>query len=87
MPANIVLLIARILFAIIFVMSGFGKLTNIAGTAAYFANYSLPAPTATTGRTQLRGLQRTGWTTNAPDSLTARSRMLLISPVRCWPCW
>jgi len=47
MPANIVLLIARILFAIIFVLSGFGKLTNIAGTAAYFANYSLPMPTAT----------------------------------------
>jgi putative oxidoreductase len=47
MPANVVLLIAPILFAIIFVMSGFGKLTNIAGTAAYFANYSLPMPTAT----------------------------------------
>jgi putative oxidoreductase len=46
MPANLVLLVARILLAIIFVMSGFGKLTNIAGTAAYFANYSLPAPTA-----------------------------------------
>jgi putative oxidoreductase len=47
MPANLVLLVARILLAIIFVMSGFGKLTNIAGTASYFANYSLPAPTAT----------------------------------------
>lgn len=46
MPANVVLLVARILLAIIFVMSGFGKLTNIAGTAAYFAGFSLPAPTA-----------------------------------------
>jgi len=46
MPANFVLLVARILLAIIFVMSGFGKLTNIAGTAGYFASYSLPAPTA-----------------------------------------
>jgi putative oxidoreductase len=45
MPANLVLLVARILLAIIFVMSGFGKLTNIAGTAGYFASYSLPAPT------------------------------------------
>lgn len=46
MPANFVLLVARILLALIFVMSGFGKLTNIAGTAGYFASYSLPAPTA-----------------------------------------
>ena len=47
MPANIVLLVARILLSIIFIMSGFGKLTDIAGTASYFANYHLPAPTAT----------------------------------------
>ncbi len=47
MPANLVLVLARILLALIFILSGFGKLTNIAGTAAYFANYHLPVPTAT----------------------------------------
>ena len=47
MPANIVLLVARILLAIIFIMSGFGKLTDIAGTASYFTGYGLPMPTAT----------------------------------------
>lgn len=40
-----VLLIARILMAIIFVLAGFGKLTDISGTAAYFAMYNLPATT------------------------------------------
>jgi putative oxidoreductase len=47
MPANVVLFVARILLAVIFLLSGFGKLTNIAGTASYFASYSLPMPTAT----------------------------------------
>ncbi|MGN6466540.1 MAG: DoxX family protein [Rhizobiaceae bacterium] len=47
MPANLVLLVARVLLSIIFLMSGFGKLTDIAGTASYFANYGLPAPSAT----------------------------------------
>jgi putative oxidoreductase len=47
MPANVVLLVARILLSIIFLLSGFGKLTNIAGTASYFANYGLPMPTVT----------------------------------------
>jgi putative oxidoreductase len=45
MPANIVLLVARILLSIIFILSGFGKLTDIGGTASYFAGYGLPAPT------------------------------------------
>lgn len=40
-----VLLIARILMAVIFVLAGFGKLTDISGTAAYFAMYNLPATT------------------------------------------
>lgn len=40
-----VLLIARILMAIIFVLAGFSKLTDISGTAAYFAMYNLPATT------------------------------------------
>jgi len=41
-----ILLVARILLAIIFVLAGFGKLTDISGTAAYFGMYNLPAPAA-----------------------------------------
>ena len=44
MNSAIVLLVARILLAIIFILAGFGKLTDIAGTAAYFGMYNLPAP-------------------------------------------
>jgi putative oxidoreductase len=40
-----VLLLARILMAIIFLLAGFGKLTDISGTAAYFGSYGLPMPT------------------------------------------
>jgi putative oxidoreductase len=47
MPNNAIVLIGRILLSIMFILSGFGKLTNIAGTAGYFANYNLPMPTAT----------------------------------------
>ena len=39
-----ILLVARILLAIIFILAGFGKLTDISGTAAYFGMYNLPAP-------------------------------------------
>ena len=46
MPNSALLLVGRILMAIIFVLAGFGKLTSIEGTAGYFANYNLPAPTA-----------------------------------------
>jgi putative oxidoreductase len=46
MPANLVLLVARILLSIIFILSGFMKLADIAGTASYFAGFGLPAPTA-----------------------------------------
>jgi putative oxidoreductase len=35
-------LTGRILLALMFVMSGFGKLTNIAGTAGYIASGGLP---------------------------------------------
>ena len=41
-----VALVGRILLALIFIMSGFGKLTAIGGTAGYFASYGIPAPTA-----------------------------------------
>ena len=42
-----ILLIARILLAVIFVHAGFGKLTDISGTAGYFASYGLPGGVAT----------------------------------------
>src|SRR5262245_688082 len=43
---NVIVLIGRILLAVIFILAGFGKLTDISGTAAYFAMYNLPAGTA-----------------------------------------
>ena len=46
MNSAIVLLVARILLAIIFILAGFSKLMDIAGTAAYFGMYNLPAPSA-----------------------------------------
>ncbi|PWJ76922.1 putative oxidoreductase [Pseudaminobacter salicylatoxidans] len=46
MPNSAIVLVGRILLSIIFILSGFGKLTNIAGTAGYFASFNLPAPTA-----------------------------------------
>ncbi|MFC6486666.1 DoxX family protein [Nitratireductor sp. GCM10026969] len=47
MPKNFLVLLGRILIAVIFVASGFGKLTDIAGTAGYFGSIGLPMPTAT----------------------------------------
>lgn len=47
MPNSAIVLIGRILMSIIFILAGFGKLTDIAGTAAYFSSYNLPAPTVT----------------------------------------
>src|SRR5919198_4764488 len=44
---NVVVLIGRILLAAIFILSGFAKLTDISGTAAYFAMYNLPGGAAT----------------------------------------
>jgi len=41
-----IVLVARILLAIIFILAGFSKLMDIAGTASYFATYGLPAPSA-----------------------------------------
>ncbi|HEY4193373.1 MAG TPA: DoxX family protein [Mesorhizobium sp.] len=45
--APAVVLVARILLSILFIVSGYGKLTAIAGTAGYFANIGMPMPTAT----------------------------------------
>jgi putative oxidoreductase len=41
------ILLGRILLAVIFLLSGFGKLTAIAGTAGYFGSLGLPMPTVT----------------------------------------
>lgn len=40
-----VVLVGRILLSVIFILSGFGKLTSIAGVAGYFGSLGLPAPT------------------------------------------
>ena len=45
--SSVTILLGRILLAVIFLLSGFGKLTAIAGTAGYFGSLGLPAPTAT----------------------------------------
>lgn len=39
-----IVLIGRVLLSIIFILSGFGKLTALGGTAGYFASLGLPAP-------------------------------------------
>jgi putative oxidoreductase len=44
---SVIVLIGRILLAAIFILAGFGKLTDISGTAAYFAMYGLPGGVAT----------------------------------------
>lgn len=41
---NPIALIARILLALIFVVSGFGKLTGLDGTAGYIGSVGLPFP-------------------------------------------
>ena len=43
--ASLAILIGRILLAAMFVLAGFGKLTDIAGTAGWFGSIGLPAPT------------------------------------------
>ena len=41
------ILLGRVLLAVIFLLSGFGKLTAISGTAGYFGALGLPVPTVT----------------------------------------
>ncbi|CDX27402.1 putative quinol oxidase subunit [Mesorhizobium sp. ORS 3324] len=41
------ILLGRILLAVIFLLSGFGKLTAISATAGYFGALGLPVPTVT----------------------------------------
>jgi putative oxidoreductase len=43
--ASIAVLAGRILLAVMFVLAGFAKLTDIAGTAGWFGSIGLPAPT------------------------------------------
>ena len=42
---SVIVLVGRILLSAIFILSGFGKLADISGTAAYFAMFHLPATT------------------------------------------
>ena len=46
MPSAVIVLIGRILLAVLFILAGFGKFTDIAGTAGYFGSLNIPAPTA-----------------------------------------
>lgn len=43
----VITLISRILLSILFIPAGFGKLSNIGGTAGFFAGLGLPVPTVT----------------------------------------
>jgi putative oxidoreductase len=43
--ASAAILVGRILLAAMFVLAGFAKLTDIAGTAGWFGSIGLPAPT------------------------------------------
>jgi putative oxidoreductase len=45
MSNNVVLLIARILLSVMFIMAGLAKFGGIAGTAGYIGSVGLPAPT------------------------------------------
>ncbi|WP_421913637.1 DoxX family protein [Mesorhizobium sp.] len=45
--SSLTILLGRILLSVIFLLSGFGKLTAISGTAAYFGGLGLPLPTVT----------------------------------------
>ncbi|MFC5584380.1 DoxX family protein [Nitratireductor kimnyeongensis] len=47
MSQSALVLIGRILIAVIFIVSGFGKITNIGGTAGYFGSMGLPMPMIT----------------------------------------
>jgi putative oxidoreductase len=43
-----VTLAARVLLSVLFILAGYAKLTDIAGTAGWFGSIGLPMPTATT---------------------------------------
>jgi putative oxidoreductase len=45
---SLVILAARVLLSILFILAGFGKLTAISATAGWFGSIGLPMPTVTT---------------------------------------
>ncbi|RVA23138.1 DoxX family protein [Mesorhizobium sp. M7A.F.Ca.US.001.01.1.1] len=45
--ASTTILLGRVLLAVIFLLSGYGKLTALTGTAGYFGSLGLPLPTVT----------------------------------------
>ncbi|OLP53480.1 hypothetical protein BJF92_00840 [Rhizobium rhizosphaerae] len=47
MSKSAIVLAGRVLMSIIFVLSGFSKITSLAGTAGYFAAQGLPVPMVT----------------------------------------
>ncbi|TCQ11799.1 putative oxidoreductase [Rhizobium sp. PP-F2F-G36] len=47
MSTSAIVLVGRILLSIIFIVAGFGKITNLSGTAGYFAGAGLPVPIVT----------------------------------------
>jgi len=48
MLTNVSLLLARLLLAALFIASGYGALSNIEGSAGYFASLGFPLPTLVT---------------------------------------
>lgn len=46
--SSVAILVGRVLLSILFILSGFAKLTAISGTAGWFASIGLPFPTLTT---------------------------------------
>ncbi|MDT8332879.1 DoxX family protein [Roseomonas gilardii] len=44
-----VILVARLLLVILFLISGWGKITNLGGTAGYFAQIGVPLPNVALG--------------------------------------
>ncbi|TCM56236.1 putative oxidoreductase [Rhizobium sp. PP-F2F-G48] len=47
MSSSAIVLVGRILLSIIFILAGFGKISNLEGTAGYFAGSGLPVPMVT----------------------------------------
>lgn len=45
--ASVAILVGRVLISILFILAGFGKLTALSGTAAWFGSIGLPVPEVT----------------------------------------
>lgn len=45
MSSAVIVLVGRILLTVPFILGGFGKFSDIAGTAGYFGSLNFPAPT------------------------------------------